>query len=367
MGRKKQRRPNPVGTLSPAARSLQRKGGDAESAHRGQPAPVAAKSPRSSEKLERSARKSQRPAQKLEQAAAVPKQSTAPTQPVSNAIWGILLALAGLTAWAYWPTLVWMEEQWRTEPDYSHGYIVAPLAALLLYFRRDSFPGKAVSVGWAGVILLLLAVALRIVGRLAYMDFLDGWTLVPWVGGLVWLMLGRQVLFWAWPAVVFLLLMTPLPYQAESLLSFRLQGVATTLSTMALQTMGFVAIPEGNTIWLGEQQLMVEEACSGLRILMGMVAMGFFFMILSDRCWLDRLIIVACCIPIAIAVNVLRVLGTGLAYYWLDPLWAHQVHDLLGVAMILAGAAMFFGVKQFWEHLYRPLEVTMLQRRLVAQ
>jgi exosortase len=199
------------------------------------------------------------------------------------------------------------------------------------------------------------------------MDFLDGWTLVPWVAGLVWLLGGFRLLRWAWPAVVFLALLTPLPYQAESLLSFKLQGVATQLSTMALQTMGFVAVPEGNTIWIGDHQLMVEEACSGLRILVGMMAMGFFFMILSDRCWIDRLVIIACCIPIAIAVNVLRVIGTGLAYYWLDAAWAHQIHDLLGVLMIVAGSAMFLGVKSYWEHLYRPLQVAMLQKNLVLQ
>ena len=37
--------------------------------------------------------------------------------------------------WSYWSTLVWMERQWRTEPDYSHGYLIIPLAFVLLYSR----------------------------------------------------------------------------------------------------------------------------------------------------------------------------------------------------------------------------------------
>jgi exosortase len=281
--------------------------------------------------------------------------------------WGSGALLAALTLWAYWPTLVWMESQWRNEPDYSHGYLVLPLALLLLYFRRDSFPALLPGIGWGGLVLLLFAIGMRIVGRIAYMDFLDGWTLVPWLAGFVWLLGGYRLLRWAWPAVLFLVLLTPLPYQAESLLSFKLQGVATLLSSMALQTMGFVAVPEGNTIWIGDYQMRVEEACSGLRILVGMMAMGFFFMVLSDRCWIDRLVILVCCIPIAIAVNVLRVIGTGLAYYWLDAAWAHQIHDLLGVGMILAGSAMFLAVKSYWEHLYRPLRVVLLQKELVFQ
>ncbi len=305
-------------------------------------------------------------------------RKTAPAAPPSPAVvqpavllskrawWIILSSLGLLTVWAYWPTFLWMEDQWRNEPDYSHGYIVIPLGILLLYLRRDTLPAAAISVGWAGIGLMLLAIVLRVVGRIAYMDFLDGWSIVPWLAGMAWLLAGRKVMWWALPAIVFLIMLTPMPFRAESLLSFKLQGVATTLSTGALQTLGFAAIPEGNTIWLGEQQLMVEEACSGLRIFMGMVAMGFFFAVLSNRTWLDRLVIVASCIPIAILVNVLRVTGTGLAYHTLSPRWAHFAHDFLGILMIGAGALMLFGVKRYWEELYRPLEIAMIQRRLAT-
>lgn len=284
---------------------------------------------------------------------------------VAPNVWIVLAVMLGaITAWAYWPTFQWMEEQWRHEPDYSHGYIVFPLALVLLYMRMGSFPWSALSVGWGGAGLLVVAVAMRVLGRLAYMDFLDGWSLVPWVAGLVWLLAGRRVMWWALPGIVFLVMLTPMPYRAESLLSFKLQGISTLLSAATLQTLGLAAIPEGNTIWLGERQLMVEEACSGLRIFMGMVAMGFFFAVLSERSWLDRVIIVASCFPIAIFVNVLRVTGTGLAFHWLSPTWAHQAHDLLGVLMIGAGAMMLFCVKRFWEELYRPLEIAMIQRQL---
>src|SRR6056297_933928 len=50
----------------------------------------------------------------------------------------ILFSLTVL--YAYWPTLKWIEEAWRYEPDYSHGYLVIPLAGLLLWNRRDSMP-----------------------------------------------------------------------------------------------------------------------------------------------------------------------------------------------------------------------------------
>ncbi len=275
-------------------------------------------------------------------------------QPTKVELYVALAVLSMLTLWSYWPTFLWMENQWRTEPDYSHGYLILPLALVLLYRRLDLKPASGPFLEWSGLWLLGLTIVLRIVGRLAYIDFLDGWTLVPWVAGLVWLFCGRQILWWSLPSVVFLILLTPMPYRFESMLSFKLQGVSTVLSSIALRIFGFPAITEGNTIWLGDQHLLVEEACSGLRIFMGMVAMGFFFAALTRRSWLDRLVILACSAPIAVIANALRVTGTGMAYYWMDAERARAAHDQLGFVMIFVGAGMLFAASMFWERLYRP-------------
>ncbi len=274
-----------------------------------------------------------------------------------------LATLAGVlfvtTIWAYWPTFVWMEEQWRTEPDYSHGYLVFPLALVLLYFRSDKLPQIGSKIHYAGFGLMAAALAMRIVGRFAYMDFLDGWSLMPWVAGLVWIFTGTRAFIWASPAILFLLLLVPMPYRFESLLSFKLQGVATAVSSGLLRIFGIAAIPEGNTIWLNDRRLMVEEACSGLRIFMGMGALGFFFAALSDRLWIDRVVVMLAAFPLAIVVNIFRVAGTGLAYYWFSDAIAHTIHDFLGLMMIVLGASLLFATKSFWEHLYRPLPIAI--------
>ncbi len=275
-------------------------------------------------------------------------------QPTNLELLLALAVLSLLTLWSYWPTLVWMENQWRTEPDYSHGYLILPLALVLLYRRMDLKPASGPFLEWGGLWLMGLTIVLRIVGRLAYMDFLDGWTLVPWVAGLVWLFCGRKIFWWSLPSIVFLLLLTPMPYRFESMLSFKLQWVSTILSSIVLRILGFPAITEGNTIWLGDQHLLVEEACSGLRIFMGMVAMGFFFAALTRRSWIDRVVILACSAPIAVIANALRVTGTGMAYYWMDAERAHAAHDQLGFVMILVGAGMLFAASTFWERVYRP-------------
>jgi exosortase len=285
-------------------------------------------------------------------------ESLQPASRQSLSLLATVAAVIGLALlWAYWPTFTWLEHAWRTEPDYSHGYLVLPLAIILLYVRRDSFPGFASSIGWGGLSLLLLAFAMRVGGRLAYMDFVDAWSIVPAVGGAVWLLAGRQAARWAFPAIVFLLLLSPLPYRLETGLSWKLQGVATTLSTAVLRILGFPAVAEGNTIWIGTSQMMVAEACSGLRIFVSMAAFAWFWAAMSTRSKVDGVVILLAALPMAIVANVIRVTLTGVCFYFLDAQAANRAHDWLGILMIGIAAGLLWLVKAFWERLYRPREV----------
>ncbi len=268
-----------------------------------------------------------------------------------------LLAMFAALMYAYWPTFVWIEDAWRHEPDYSHGYLVPFLAGMLCWHRRDSFPGIRATISPAGLSLIGLAILMRFVGRLVYADFLDGWSIVPLMAGIVWFLMGPQALRWSLPAVIFLILMVPMPYRAESLLSWRLQGVATELSTITLRILGQPAVSEGHTIWLGEEQLMVEQACSGMRIFIGVAALAFFWTCMATRIWLDRVVLITSIIPVALFVNAVRITVVGLMFQVFDdPSLRNSIHDFSGLLMIPFAFGLLWLIKVYWEHLYRPIE-----------
>jgi exosortase len=264
----------------------------------------------------------------------------------------------------YWKTLVAMELQWRTEPDYSHGYLIIPLSVILLYSRRDSFPGYSSKFSWAGLILICVAGTLRLISSLSYMDFLDGWSIVPWVAGIVWMLAGGKALRWALPAILFLFLLVPLPYRVETLLSWKLQSVVTLLSAEVLRTMGLPAIAEGNTIWIGDLQMLIEEACSGLRIFVSMGAFAFFWASIIHRAWIDRIVVLAAALPMAIVANTIRVVGTCCSFYYLDPQTAKTLHDWEGVLMVFLAAGLLWCVMFFWQKLYYPEEIVLPRSKL---
>ncbi|MEE2937812.1 MAG: exosortase/archaeosortase family protein [Planctomycetota bacterium] len=268
-----------------------------------------------------------------------------------------LLAFLGVLLYSYWPTLIWVEGNWRTEPDYSHGYLVPFLAGLLLWHRQDSFPGIDETASWAGISLIFFAIVMRVAGRLLYADFLDAWSMAPLLAGVIWFAFGKQVMLWCSPAIVFLLFMFPLPYRAESLLSWKLQGIATGFSTMLLRVFGQPAVAESHVIWVGDQRLMVEEACSGMRIFVGIAALAFFWAAMVKRSWIDRLVLVASIFPLAILVNAVRVTVVGLLYQQFgDASMRRTIHDWSGYLMIPLAFASLWLIKAYWERLYRPVD-----------
>src|SRR4030042_5600683 len=97
------------------------------------------------------------------------------------------LLLAMRFAWAYWPTLVELVGAWNREPDYSHGFFVVPLALFFLWARRDSFPGPAAHMAWPGLILIAASIGVRMLAARFFIDAVDGWSILFWVAGVVWL------------------------------------------------------------------------------------------------------------------------------------------------------------------------------------
>jgi exosortase len=136
--------------------------------------------------------------------------------------------------------------------------------------------------------------------------------------------------------------MVPLPFALEHELSGPLQRIATQLSTAILQVLGQPAFAEGNVILLGDIRLEVAQACSGLRLFVGIVALSYAYVAIASRSWWEKLVLVAAAAPVAILANAVRVVATGLLYQvWQASETRLWIHDVAGIGMVLfAGATL---------------------------
>lgn len=256
----------------------------------------------------------------------------------------VLGMLVGLLGWSYWPGLLVAAGTW-TSPQYSHGWLVPLFAAGMLAWRWQAVASVTTLEQVSGLAILAASLAVRLMAAWYRIVTIDMYTLVPALVGVVLLIGGLPMLRWAGPPVVFLIFMYPLPDEATRYLLGPLQTVATIASTYLLQVLGFEAFREGNQIVLGDSRLGVVDACSGLRMLTIFVALTVGWVLVDRTAWWERLAIVASAVPIALAVNVVRITATGMMVTVNEDLAERVFHDWAGYVMMPVAVGLLVAVR----------------------
>ncbi|MBN1394770.1 MAG: exosortase/archaeosortase family protein [Pirellulales bacterium] len=232
-------------------------------------------------------------------------------KPKTQAAWLVLIIAFVLVSW---PSITKLVRTWSTQDEYLHGFLVPFFAVYLLWHRRDMIVPYSGKGSWWGLAFLLLWAATRWAAVYFRFDTLPELSLAPFFAGVVLFVGGWQGMRWAWPSVVFLIFMIPLPGAAQALFSNELQRVATRLSIFTIQTMGIPAVAQGNVITLTDipdKPLEVAQACSGLKMMMLFLAICVGMAFLSKKPLWERLFLVASALPIAVVTNVIRIVLTG--------------------------------------------------------
>jgi exosortase len=229
------------------------------------------------------------------------------------------VVIAGLVLWIYIPTLTHLIAQWWNDPNFSHGFFVPAFSAFVIWQERSRLASLTPFPSWWGLLFLGFGLCVLVVGQMGAELFLSRLSLLIVLGGLIVLFLGwnyfRALLFpWA-----FLLLMIPIPAIVFNELTFPLQLLASKVASTTLPWMGVPVLREGNVIILPAMALEVAEACSGIRSLMSLATLAVIYGYLMERRVAVRALLALASIPIAVAANSLRIVGTGLLVQYWDP------------------------------------------------
>ncbi len=266
------------------------------------------------------------------------------------------LLLASALLWGFWPTLQSLGGVWATDPRYSHGFFIPLFSLYLLWARRALLFGTCARPSPWGLGPIALGAVMHVGGAAANQDWIEAASLVPSLAGLCVLALGWRSLRFALAPITFLVFMIPLPYRVELGLGGPLQDLATLSSAIILQLLGLPALQEGNTITLGHAKIGVVEACNGLSMLTFFFAISVGLTLVSSRPWLERALIVAGSIPIALVSNVARITGTALLVDGVG----HGVagidfHDLTGYLMMPLALCLLHAETILISHLLREV------------
>jgi exosortase len=257
------------------------------------------------------------------------------------------IVLALVFCWTYWSSFWHLFGAWKTQEDYQHGFVVPIFAVVLLWLRRDMLQSKASSSGhlW-GLPLIFLWALMRWTAVYFNYGSLPELSLLPFLAGVALFVGGWRGILWAWPAILFLIFMIPLPGSIQGIASGRLQSLATRISTYAIQTLGIPAVASGNIIQMTEEhQLNVAEACSGLRMMTLFFAICLGGAFVTRRPLWEKLVMIASAPFIALVSNAIRIILTGIftqiGISWPNVLdlakWHGTIHDWAGYLMMPIG------------------------------
>ena len=252
----------------------------------------------------------------------------------------VVLALALV----YAPVVSSLVRQWATDENYSHGFLVAPFALFIAWKSRGALRALPARPHPAGLAVVVLGVLLLTIGQFGAELFLSRVSLLVVVAGSVLYLWGPAHLRQAAFALVLLLLVIPLPALILNRVSFPLQLLASRTAETALSAAGVPVLREGNVLVLPHATLEVAQACSGIRSLASLIALGLIVGHLTPGATPRRAaVLVVLAVPIAVLANAFRVAGTGLAAAWLGP-WAAEgfFHTFSGWLMFVVALAALF-------------------------
>ncbi|QNI36594.1 exosortase [Edaphobacter sp. 4G125] len=246
---------------------------------------------------------------------------------------------------------------WYNIADYSHGFLVPLFSIFLLWDRRKQIAATPVSQSWAGLSLVIFGLITLILGVYGADLFTSRISFVILLGGLVWTFLGRAMLRELRFPILILLLAIPFPAIIFNQITFPLQLLASRFASMILPFLGVPVLQEGNVIQLPIMKLEVAEACSGIRSLMSLFTLSVFYGYFLERTTRRRFILALASIPIAVAANVVRIVGTGLCVQYWDPEKALGFfHEFSGWVMFVVSLCCLYLVHRLMRLIAPPRE-----------
>ena len=155
--------------------------------------------------------------------------------------------------------------------------------------------------------------------------------------------------------LIFLILMVPIPAIIFNQITFPLQILASKLSAWTLPFFGVPVFREGNIINLPAMPLEVADACSGIHSLLSLATLAIMYGYLLEKRIAIRVILALASVPIAVAANAFRIVGTGLLVQYWDPDKAQGFfHEFTGWLMFVVSLLMLFLLHQGINIFYKP-------------
>ena len=252
----------------------------------------------------------------------------------------LISPIVGLVIALYWPTFGQLWRFWETDQNYGHGFLVPIASAFLIWRVRQRLRELPIESYAPPAVFLVGALLLHVAGFRGAILCASALSFVLVLTWILLLFLGKAFVREIGFALFFLLFMIPIPMLDR--LSFPLKMLATRMSVPLVTGLGIPVYREGTVLFLPGFTMEIATACSGLKALVLVTAVGTLYAYMTLDTLGKRAALVATCVPIALVANVGRIVIIAILSLRLstESLF-HLVHDYSGLPVyVIAGALL---------------------------
>ncbi len=271
------------------------------------------------------------------------------------------LAALGLLAALFGKTIYDIGRICWNEQDYSHGLLLPAITAFFLWEKRGELKQKLyddpspVPFSAVGVVLLVVGLAIYTLGTASNLLYVRWVSFFPSLLGSCFLIFGTGIASLITTPLLLNFMAKPIPDALVPKLFFPLQVLAAKISAAVLELLNVPVYITGNIIEIPGMQLMVEEACSGMRSVFALLTVAVIVLYSVAMPFYAKAIVFVSALLVAISLNVVRVAATGVLAYFYDPSAAKGFfHSFAGMVVFILGLIILYALGTLLNRLTAP-------------
>jgi exosortase len=246
----------------------------------------------------------------------------------------------------YYPFIQTMVADWDKNGNYSHGYLIPFIAGYMIYSIRNDLKAMDDTPSSWGLVVIILALCQLIVAKIGAEYFLQRTSMIVVLFGISLFFFGKNKTAKVSIPLIYLMFMVPIPAIIWNRVAFPMQLFASGITEQVISMIGIPIFREGNVLYLPETTIEVVDACSGLRSLVSMFALSGAFAFFLDLSRMKKAAIFLSAAPIAILINIIRLVSTAVMAKWMGEKAAQGfLHDISGFFVFVIGLLMLLGFK----------------------
>ena len=273
---------------------------------------------------------------------------------------GLWLMFAGL-AIMFVPTLwsLFVVNGLWVDDEHSHGPIILCISLWLLWKRWNEIPNissfaPSPTLAW---VCFVIAAILYIPGRALDIIYFETGAFVWALAGIILMAGGIQLFSKLKFPLFFMLFMIPLPNTLVAPITGAMKLAVSAVTVAILSWADLPVARNGVVIYLGQYQLLVADACAGMRTLFMLEALGILYLnLVHYQSLLRNIVLPILIIPISFTANVIRVVVLALiTYYWGNAAGQGFLHGFAGMVLFVVGLFLMFGTDSLLRLLSKKL------------